>query len=192
MLGDGGELALVDVREELIFSQRHLLLARSVPLSRFELKFAQLWCRAARRASCCATTATASPHAPRRSWRATAIPMCAVLAGGVAAWARRASSCSPASTCRARRSANLSSTPSGTPSIAAPTSSKALIRDGADLVVLDSRPFDEYSRVSIPTATNVPGAELVLRAREIAPSPADDWWSSIAPAAPAASSARSR
>ncbi len=42
MLGDGGELALVDVREELIFSQRHLLLARSVPLSRFELKFAQL------------------------------------------------------------------------------------------------------------------------------------------------------
>jgi rhodanese-related sulfurtransferase len=37
-------------------------------------------------------------------------------------------------------------------------------------VVLDSRPFDEYSRVSIPTAINVPGAELVLRARDIAPS----------------------
>ena len=41
MIGDGGELALVDVREELIFSQNHLLLARSVPLSRFELQFAQ-------------------------------------------------------------------------------------------------------------------------------------------------------
>ncbi len=39
------------------------------------------------------------------------------------------------------------------------------------MVVLDSRPFDEYSRVSIPTATNVPGAELVLRVRDIAPSP---------------------
>jgi rhodanese-related sulfurtransferase len=47
----------------------------------------------------------------------------------------------------------------------------ALMRKGADLVVLDSRPFDEYTRVSIPTAINVPGAELVLRAREIAPSP---------------------
>src|SRR6202034_2917798 len=46
-----------------------------------------------------------------------------------------------------------------------------LIRERADLVVLDSRPFDEYSRVSIPTGINVPGAELVLRAREIAPSP---------------------
>jgi rhodanese-related sulfurtransferase len=46
-----------------------------------------------------------------------------------------------------------------------------LLRDKADIVVLDSRPFDEYSRVSIPTGVNVPGAELVLRAREIAPSP---------------------
>ena len=34
------------------------------------------------------------------------------------------------------------------------------------MVVLDSRPFDEYSRISIPTGINVPGAELVLaRAR---------------------------
>src|SRR3981189_739452 len=42
MLGDGAELALVDVREELIFSQRHLLWARSSPLSRLELNFARL------------------------------------------------------------------------------------------------------------------------------------------------------
>ena len=45
------------------------------------------------------------------------------------------------------------------------------MRDGTDIVVLDSRPFDEYRRVSIPTATSVPGAELVLRVRDIAPSP---------------------
>ena len=43
---------------------------------------------------------------------------------------------------------------------------------GADVVVLDSRPFDEYARVSIPSAVNVPGAELVLRARDVAPSSA--------------------
>ncbi len=42
MISDGGELALIDVREELIFSRSHLLLARSVPLSRLELKFATL------------------------------------------------------------------------------------------------------------------------------------------------------
>ena len=39
MLDDDAELALVDVREELIFSQNHLLWARSVPLSRTRIAF---------------------------------------------------------------------------------------------------------------------------------------------------------
>src|SRR5258707_1171147 len=45
------------------------------------------------------------------------------------------------------------------------------MRSGTDMVVVDSRPFDEFQRVSIPTATNVPGAELVLRIRDIAQKP---------------------
>ena len=48
---------------------------------------------------------------------------------------------------------------SGTPSISA-SELDALINSNADIVVVDSRPFDEYQRVSIPTSTNVPGAEL--------------------------------
>ena len=39
MLADGEELALIDLREELPFSQSHLLWARNVPLSRLELQF---------------------------------------------------------------------------------------------------------------------------------------------------------
>jgi rhodanese-related sulfurtransferase len=31
MLAESGELALLDVREELLFSESHLLLARSAP-----------------------------------------------------------------------------------------------------------------------------------------------------------------
>ena len=42
MIEDGSELALIDVREELTFSQNHLLWARNVPLSRIELRFARL------------------------------------------------------------------------------------------------------------------------------------------------------
>ncbi len=42
MLADGGELALLDVREEGTFSQSHLLFACSVPLSRIELLIADL------------------------------------------------------------------------------------------------------------------------------------------------------
>src|SRR6476620_5637045 len=42
MLVDGAELALLDVREERTFSESHLLFARSVPLSRLELRMARL------------------------------------------------------------------------------------------------------------------------------------------------------
>jgi len=49
MLVDGGELALLDVREERIFSESHLLFARSVPLSRLELRMARLVPRLATR-----------------------------------------------------------------------------------------------------------------------------------------------
>src|SRR5665213_4189725 len=49
MLGDGAELALIDLREELIFSRSHLLWARNVPLSRLELRFARLVPRRATR-----------------------------------------------------------------------------------------------------------------------------------------------
>ena len=49
MLGDGKEIALIDLREELLFSQNHLLWARSIPLSRLELNFARLVPRRATR-----------------------------------------------------------------------------------------------------------------------------------------------
>src|SRR5262249_28730535 len=42
MLRDGGELALLDVREEGVFSKSHLLFATPLPLSRIELGIAAL------------------------------------------------------------------------------------------------------------------------------------------------------
>src|SRR5947199_10833126 len=48
MLLDGDELALIDGREERIFSEGHLLFARSVPLSRLELR---MGCLVPRRAT---------------------------------------------------------------------------------------------------------------------------------------------
>src|SRR3546814_15455772 len=42
---------------------------------------------------------------------------------------------------------------------------------GRKLVVLDSRPMDEYRVMHIPTGVDVPGAELVLRVGEVAPDP---------------------
>jgi rhodanese-related sulfurtransferase len=57
-----------------------------------------------------------------------------------------------------------------TPSLSAPEV-QSLIDDGADMVVLDARRLDEYQTMNIPTGVSVPGAELVLRARAMAPDP---------------------
>ena len=58
-----------------------------------------------------------------------------------------------------------------TPSLGAPQV-QALLDHGADVVVLDARRFDEYQTMNIPGSISVPGAELVLRARQLAPNPA--------------------
>jgi len=169
MVGDGGELALVDVREELIFSERHLLLARSIPLSRLELKFAQLVPRRTARIVLCDDGDGLSERAAAILAR-NGYTNVAVLAGGVDAWAAAGFEVFSGVNVPSKAFGEYIEHEAGTPSISAAELDQ-LIREKADIVVLDSRPYDEYSRVSIPTGINVPGAELVLRVREIAPSP---------------------
>ena len=47
----------------------------------------------------------------------------------------------------------------------------ALIEEKADIAILDARRFEEYATMNIPGSTSVPGAELVLCARKVAPDP---------------------
>ena len=169
MIGDGGELALVDVREELIFSERHLLLARSIPLSRLELKFAQLVPRRTARIVLCDDGDGLAERAATVLAR-NGYANVAVLDGGVDAWAAAGFEVFSGVNVPSKAFGEYIEHEAGTPSISA-AELEQLIREKADIVVLDSRPYDEYFRVSIPTGINVPGAELVLRAREIAPAP---------------------
>jgi rhodanese-related sulfurtransferase len=169
MLADGGELALVDVREEFIFSQNHLLLARSVPLSRFELKFAALVPRRTTRIVLCDDGDGLAERAAAILAR-NGYSDVAVLDGGVAAWGQSGFELFSGVNVPSKAFGEFIEHTCRTPGIAA-EELEGLLRTGADVVVLDSRPLDEYVRVSIPTAVNVPGAELVLRARELAPSP---------------------
>ena len=169
MLADGRELALVDLREELIFSRSHLLWARNVPLSRLELRFAA-WCRARAPASCCSTTMTAWRSAPPTSSPRAGYTDLAYLDGGIAAWAAAGFELFSGVNVPSKAFGEFIEHQSGTPSVSA-EELDGLMRAGTDMVVLDSRPYDEYSRLSIPTGINVPGAELVLRVHDIAPSP---------------------
>jgi rhodanese-related sulfurtransferase len=169
LLADGRELAIIDLREELIFSQNHLLFARSVPLSRLELKFAALVPRRGTRIVLC-------DDGDGLVERAAEILRCAgytdisYLDGGVAAWEKAGLELFSGVNVPSKAFGEFIEHASGTPSIDASELDR-LIRGGTDMVVLDSRPFDEYQRVSIPTAVNVPGAELVLRVHDMAPSP---------------------
>jgi rhodanese-related sulfurtransferase len=169
MLGDGQELALIDLREELIYSQSHLLHARSVPLSRLELKFAALVPRRGTRIVFCDDGDGLAERAADIVGRA-GYGNVRVLEGGVRSWAAAGFELFSGVNVPSKAFGEFVEHGSGTPSISADELDR-LMQSGTDLVVLDSRPFDEYRRISIPTATNVPGAELVLRVRDMAPSP---------------------
>jgi rhodanese-related sulfurtransferase len=169
MLADGQELAIVDLREELIFSQSHLLFARSVPLSRLELKFARLVPRRGTRIVLCDGADGLCERAADILARAGYTNLHA-LDGGVAGWAQAGFELFSGVNVPSKAFGEFVEHASATPSIDAAELAR-LMRERSDIVVLDSRPFDEYQRVSIPTAVNVPGAELVLRVRDLAPSP---------------------
>ncbi|MDI3469751.1 MAG: thiosulfate sulfurtransferase [Pseudolabrys sp.] len=169
MLEDGGEIALVDVREELTFSQNHLLWARNVPLSRLDIRFARLVPRKDTRIVLCDDNDGLAARAAAILARGGYTDI-ACLDGGVPAWEKAGFVTFSGVHVPSKAFGEFVEHDSSTPSIGA-TELDALMKSGAKMVVLDSRPFDEYTRVSIPGGINVPGAELVLRVRDIAPSP---------------------
>jgi rhodanese-related sulfurtransferase len=169
MLFDGRELALIDLREELTFSRSHLLWARSVPLSRLELRFARLVPRRDTRIVLC-DEADGLVERAAKVLAAAGYSDLSYLQGGIAAWEKAGFELFSGVNVPSKAFGEYVEHASGTPSISA-EELDSLMRSGTDMVVVDSRPFDEFQRVSIPTATNVPGAELVLRIHEIAPSP---------------------
>ena len=169
MLTDGEELALIDVREELTYSQNHLLWARSVPLSRIELRFAGLVPRKATRIVLVDDNDGIVERAAAILMNAAYVDI-SYLEGGVAGWENAGFVTFSGMHVPSKAFGEFVEHDSGTPSVGA-QELDAMMRSGTDMKVLDSRPFDEYSRVSIPTGIDVPGAELVLRVRDIVPSP---------------------
>src|SRR5262249_27702360 len=87
MLADGQELAIVDLREELIFSQSHLLFPRWVPWSRLELKSPRLVPQRGTRIVLCDDADGLTERAAAILARAGYTNLHA-LDGGVAAWAQ--------------------------------------------------------------------------------------------------------
>jgi rhodanese-related sulfurtransferase len=166
------EIALLDVREEDPFAQAHPLWAANLPLPRIELD-------ARRRIPRLDTPIVVYGEdqeidlAPAAVTRLEALGYtdAQVLAGGLRAWQDAGGELFRDVNVPSKAFGELVEARRHTPSLSA-QEVKALLDANADVVVLDARRFDEYQTMSIPTATSVPGAELVLRARALAPDPA--------------------
>lgn len=164
------ELALIDVREEAPFAEGHPLFAANIPLSKLEVEIDP---RVPRRDTPVTVYDNGEGLAQRAAQRLIELGYSdvALLENGLAGWREAGGELFIDVNVPSKAFGELVEHERHTPSLAA-EEVKALIDQHADVVVLDARRFDEYQTMSIPTGISVPGAELVLRARELAPDPA--------------------
>lgn len=163
------ELALLDVREEAPFAEAHPLFAANLPLGRIEL---EAYGRIPRRDTSIVVYDDGEGLALAAAQRLRQLGYSAVhlLAGGLQGWRDAGGEIFRDVNAPSKAFGELVESQRHTPSLSAPEV-KALLDADADVVVLDARRYDEYNTMSIPGGISVPGAELVLRVRALAPSP---------------------
>jgi len=170
------EIALLDVRQESRFAQGHPLFAASFPRGHLEAHAAR---RLPRRTVPIVVYGDDAGDAAAAAGRLGELgyPEVSLLAGGLAGWTADGGELFADVNAPSKAFGELVAETAGTPSLAAGEVA-ALLRaadGGADaaapVIVVDARRFDEYATMSIPTATSVPGGELALRVRALAPEP---------------------
>lgn len=163
------EVALLDVRDEAEFAAAHPLFAASVPLGRLEL---EVFDRVPRATTPVVVYDDGEGLARKAIQRLGELGYSdvACLHGGLSGWRAAGGELFRDVNVPSKAFGELVEARRHTPSLTAEELRAKL--DGAeDLVILDARRFEEYRTMSIPTATSVPGAELVYRVRDLAPRP---------------------
>ena len=162
------EIALVDVREEDPYAQSHPLFAINLPYGRIESD-------ALVRIPRLNTPLVLLDNGEGLAVRAVPVfhrlgyTQVSVLLNGLAGWAAAGGELFRDVNVPSKSFGELVESQRKTPSFSA-HEVNALLERGSDMVVLDARRFDEYQTMSIPGSISVPGGELVLRARSLAPS----------------------
>jgi rhodanese-related sulfurtransferase len=168
MLDDGSEIALLDVREEGVYSRDgHILLASNLPLSHLEMRAPALLPRKSVRLVVCDTD-EGETLAQRAATRLHDIGYTNVhiLHGGTRAWTAAGFRLYTGVYVPSKAFGEYILHEDKPPEITA-AELHAWQAERRDLVVLDSRPLDEYRRNSIPGAIDCPSAELVYRAHDL-------------------------
>lgn len=163
------ELALLDVREEAPFAEAHPLFAANISLSKLELEVLARVPRKDTRVTVYDDGEGLAAVAVERL-QTLGYTDVALLEGGLQGWRDAGGELFKDVNVPSKSFGELVDAERHTPSLAA-EEVQALLDAKADVVVLDARRFDEYQTMSIPGGISVPGAELVLRVRELAPDP---------------------
>jgi len=168
---DGHEIAVLDAREQGVYFHNHLFHAACIPLSSLELELPRLVPRSDTRIVWC-DAGDGSDLAERAATKATELGYthCHVLHDGCAGWAAAGGELYSGVNVPSKAFGEFVEHAYDTPRIPA-AELMALIESDTDMVVLDSRPMNEYRRMSIPTGIDCPGAELVHRVKQVAPDP---------------------
>jgi rhodanese-related sulfurtransferase len=169
-LGDGRELAILDARETGEFAAGHLFWAVPCPLSQAELRVPELLPTLATRL---VSVDGGGGHAERLAAHLAGLGATdlAVLEGGTPGWAAAGFETFTGVNVPSKAFGEWVEHHYGTPSIDAAELAARQAR-GDNLIILDSRPLEEFRAMSIPGGIDVPGGELAYRVATLVPDPA--------------------
>lgn len=169
-LSDGVEMALFDVREHGQYGLSHPFFAVPLAYSRFELRLPLLVPNLGTRIVVYDDGEGVAEKAAARA-EAMGYASLYVLEGGATGWAKAGYTLYSGVNVPSKTFGELIEHELGTPRMPA-EEFKAMADRGDDYVLVDGRPFAEYTRFNIPGGICCPNGELSLRIKELAPDPA--------------------
>ncbi|MGD1924344.1 MAG: rhodanese-like domain-containing protein [Paracoccaceae bacterium] len=165
----GGELALLDVREVGQMVLGHILFSAPLPYSRFEIDLPRLVPNPSVRVVLCDNGDGIAAKAAARA-ESMGYGHVAVLEGGVGSWQAAGHTLYEGVNVPSKAFGELVEHAADTPRLPAAEIAERSAR-GADMVIVDGRPLEEFAKMNIPGAECCPNGELALRVGEFAPNP---------------------
>lgn len=169
-LGEGHEIALLDVSEHGQYGNGHPFFAVSLPYSRFELGLVALVPNPAVRVVLCDEGDGIADKAAARA-AAAGYRNVHILEGGKPAWERAGHRLFAGVNVPSKTFGEIVAHANGTPHIS-PQALARMREAGEDVIIIDGRPLAEFRKMSIPGAICCPNGELALRITQLVRDPA--------------------
>jgi rhodanese-related sulfurtransferase len=169
MEADGKEIAIVDPREEGVFGEAHLLYAVNMPLSKLELNIFRMIPRKSTRIVLTDGGEGTSERAAMKL-NEFGYSNVAILDGGYPAWKKAGYEIFSGMSVEGKAFGEWITVHYQTPTMT-PEQVEQRIAKGEKVLILDSRPANEYVNMNIPGSINVPVSELVFRFFQLGVSP---------------------